>query len=70
VFGNMHFEAYWNPKGMVCCPEDLKTTFKDSCLETIKHSGTSQWAWDQQNQMWLMNFPDENSCNHEFSQIG
>jgi hypothetical protein len=42
VFGNMHFEAYWNPKGMVCCPVDLKTTFKDTYLETIKPSGISQ----------------------------
>jgi hypothetical protein len=24
VFRNMHFEAYWNPKGMVSCPVDLK----------------------------------------------
>jgi hypothetical protein len=30
IFGNMHFEAYRNPKGMVCCPVDLKTTFKDT----------------------------------------
>jgi hypothetical protein len=66
----MHFEAYWIPKGMVCCPVDLKTTFKDTYLETIKPSGTSQWSWDQQNQMWLMNLPDENSCTHEFTQIG
>jgi hypothetical protein len=51
VFGNMHFEAYWNPKGMICYPGDLKTTFKDTYLETIKPSGTSQWGWDQQNQM-------------------
>jgi hypothetical protein len=44
VFGNMQFENYWNPKGMVCYPVDLKTTFKDSYFETIKHSETSQWA--------------------------
>jgi hypothetical protein len=43
VFGNMHFEAYWNPKGMVCCPLDRKTIFKDSYLETIFHSRNSQW---------------------------
>jgi hypothetical protein len=61
IFGNLHFEAYWNPKGMVCAPMDLKTIYKDSYLETIKPSGTSQWDWDQQNQMLLMNLPDENS---------
>jgi hypothetical protein len=69
MFGNMYFEVYWNPKGMVCCPVDLQTVFKDIYLETIKLSGTSQWGWDQQNQMWLMNLPDENSCTHEFTQI-
>jgi hypothetical protein len=41
VFGNMHFKAYWNPKGMVCCPVDLKTTFKNTYLETIKPSRIS-----------------------------
>jgi hypothetical protein len=51
VFGNMHFEAYWNPKGMVCAPMDLKTTYKNSYLESIKPAGTSQCAWDQANQM-------------------
>jgi hypothetical protein len=66
----MHFEAYWNPKGMVCAPMDIKTTYKDSYLETMKPSGTSQWNWDMQNQIWLMNLPDENSCIHEFTQIG
>jgi hypothetical protein len=40
----MHFEAYWHLKGMVCYPVDLKTTFKDSSLETIKPSDQSQWA--------------------------
>jgi hypothetical protein len=70
VFENMHFESSWNPKEMVCCSVDLKTTFKDTYLETIKPSETSQWACDQQNQMWLMNLPDENSCTHEFTQIG
>jgi hypothetical protein len=25
---------------------------------------------DQQNQMWLMNLPDENPCTHQFTQIG
>jgi hypothetical protein len=66
----MYFEAYWNPKGIICCPLDLKTTIKDTYHETIKPSGTSQWAWYQQSQMWLMNLPDENSCIHEFTQIG
>jgi hypothetical protein len=40
----MHFEIYWNPKGMFCCPVDLKTTFKDSYIKTIKPSETSQWG--------------------------
>jgi hypothetical protein len=47
----MHFEAYWNPKEMVCASMDLKTTYKDSYLETIKPSKKSQCTWDQQNQM-------------------
>jgi hypothetical protein len=34
----MHFETYWNPKGMVCCPVDLKTTFKDTYIELIQPS--------------------------------
>jgi hypothetical protein len=53
-----------------CCPVDLKTTFKDTYLKIIKPSGTSQWAWDQQNQMWLINLPDQNSCTNESTQIG
>jgi hypothetical protein len=27
VFGNRHLEAYWNPKGMVCCLVNIKTSF-------------------------------------------
>jgi hypothetical protein len=42
----MPFEAYWNPKGMVFAPMNIKTTYKDNYLETIKSSGTSQWNWD------------------------
>jgi hypothetical protein len=69
VFCNMHFEAYWNPKGMVCAPIDLKVTYKDSYLETLKPTDTTQWAWDLANQTWIMNLSDENSCTHELTQI-